>query len=86
MSRKITKEIFLQRFYQRYPDAKIEVLVYDSLRKPGQIRCLICGEIHSKPRAEGFISSWECCEGNNESKVKLIKRLCDESGDYQFIK
>lgn len=86
MSKKITKGIFLQRFYQRYPDAKIEVLAYDSLNKPCQVKCLICGKIHSKPRAVGFIQSWNCCEGNNESKIELIKRLCNEDGDYQFIK
>ena len=86
MSRKITKEVFLQRFYQRYPEAKIDVLTYDSLKKFCKIKCLICGKVYSKPRAEGFLSSWKCCEGNNESKIELIKRLCNESGEYQFIK
>lgn len=86
MSRKITKGVFLQRFYQRYPKAKIDVLTYDSLKKFCKIKCLICGKVYSKPRAEGFLSSWKCCEGNNESKIELIKRLCNESGEYQFIK
>ena len=86
MSRKITKEVFLQRFYQRYPEAKIDVLTYDSLKKFCKIKCLICGNVYTKPRAEGFLSSWKCCEGNNESKIELIKRLCNESGEYQFIK
>ena len=59
---------------------------YDSLKKFCKIKCLICGKVYTKPRAEGFLSSWKCCEGNNESKIELIKRLCNESGEYQFIK
>lgn len=40
MSKKITKEIFLQRFYQRYSDAKIEILIYEIINNSGRLKNL----------------------------------------------
>lgn len=86
MSRKITQEEFLKRFYQSFPQAKVEVLEYDSLKKPCRLKCLKCGKELYQRRAEYFCKNWGCCEGKNESKIELIKRLCSENGHYEFIK
>lgn len=86
MSRKITKEEFLNRFYTRFPDSKIEIIEYSSLKKPCQIKCKECGKEYFKTRAESFLTSWNCCGSHNEKKIEMIKRLCEESEHYQFIK
>lgn len=86
MSRKITQEIFLERFKLRYPDAQIEVLEYSSLKAPCKAKCLKCGAEFKRTRAESFLTSWPCCESKNESKIEMIKRLCEIDGHYQFIK
>lgn len=86
MSRKITEQDFLKRFYTKYPESKIEVIEYTSLKKTCIIRCQKCGKEFSKGRAESFLSSWNCCGGHNEKKVEMIRRLCEKDGHYQFIK
>ena len=86
MSRAITKEEFLKRFTTKFPSAEIEIIDYVSLKKPCKVQCLKCGKIIEKTRAEGFLTAWPCCEGKNETKVDLVKRLCDEDGHYKFIK
>lgn len=86
MSRKITEQDFLKRFYTKYPESKIEIIEYTSLKKTCIIRCQKCGKEFSKSRAESFLSSWNCCGGHNEKKIEMIRRLCEKDGHYQFIK
>lgn len=85
MSRKITQEEFLSRFYQRYLEAQIKILSYDGIKNPCKLECLKCGKLYYKNSAGDFLKSWKCCE-KVEPKLDLIKRLCMEDGHYQFIK
>lgn len=86
MSRKVTKEVFYQRFQDRYPEAVIKILEYNGLKSSCKIKCLKCGKEIEKKRAESFLTSFPCCEGNNETKIELIKRLCEKDEGYEFIK
>lgn len=85
MSRKITQEEFLSRFYQRYSEAQIKILSYNGIKNPCKLECLKCGKLHQKNSAGDFLKSWKCCD-KVEPKLDLIKRLCMEDGHYQFIK
>jgi len=86
MSRKITKDIFLERFNQRFPEAQIEILEYISLKNACKIKCRLCGKEFNKTRAESFLKSWSCCNGKNESKFNLVDRLCKADGHYEIVK
>ena len=85
MSRKITQEEFLSRFYQRYPEAQIKILSYNGIKNPCRLECLKCGKLYQKNSAGDFLKSWKCCD-KVEPKLDLIRRLCMEDGHYQFIK
>lgn len=85
MSRKITKEVFLQRFYNAFPEAKIEVIEYDSLKKPCIIKCAKCGKIYRKPRAESFLGAWTCC-GKIDGKINRVIEIYKENGDFEIVK
>ena len=86
MSRKITEEEFLQRLHKRFPEANIEVLEYDSIKKPVKVKCKECGKIIEKSSAESLVTSWPCCGRMREKGIEKIKRLCEENGHYQLIK
>lgn len=86
MSRKITQEVFLERFTKRFPDAKVEILQYESLKKPCSLKCLSCGKEYNRARAESFLAGWNCCGGHGESGRERIRRLCEENGHYKLVK
>ena len=76
MSRKITQEDFLIRFQKRFPNANINIEQYSSIKSQCTIRCNMCNQVHTKTRAEGFLNSWPCCGGHDETKIDMVKRLC----------
>lgn len=87
MSKKISKQEFLFRFYRNYPNAKIKLLNYTAISKPLKIRCVKCGKIHEKQRARDFLNSYNCCDAKGSiRKIDILKKIYDESTDWNFIK
>ena len=86
MSRKVTKEDFLKRLNK---DAffNLEIIKYDSIKKPCSIKCNICGKIITKERAEYFLGTKSfCCQTKNKKVIELVKELYKEKDDYEIIK
>jgi hypothetical protein len=87
MSKKITQDEFLARFYRNYPNAEIRLINYTAISNPLEIECEKCGEHYSKPRARDFLNSYCCCGNDaNISKLNKLKRLYATSEDFDFIK
>lgn len=86
MSKKITKEEFLNRFYRNYPNSKIELLEYTAISNPCKIKCLICGKIFEKKVARKFISNFSCCGSYDIKQIDKIKKYYNQSQEYEFIK
>lgn len=87
MSKKISKELFLQRFYKANPDAEVEILEYTAITRPGKIKCLKCGKVHSKNNCNYFISNYSCCEEKNRiTKYEQLAKRYEKSKEYDLIK
>lgn len=87
MSKKITKELFLQRFYEANPTAKIEILEYTAITNPGKIKCLKCGKEHYKKNCNRFISNFHCCEEwSPKLRYEALVKRFSESEEYDLIK
>ena len=86
MSKKISKEEFLERFYKRYPTSSIELLEYTAISKSCKIKCNICGNIYEKAVARKFLSNFSCCGAKDESQFERAKRLIQENQDFEIIK
>ncbi len=83
MSRKIDETEFLRRFRFCFPDAKIEILEYASLKAKCIVKCAKCGK-EFVGIAQNFLKSWNCC-GEIE-KIRQIQRACFQNGHYEFVK
>lgn len=86
MSKKITKEEFLHRFYENYPNADINIIEYTAISKPCTVRCNKCSKVFSKPVARKFILNYECCGSKNESEMDRIKRKLNGQQDFELVK
>lgn len=86
MSKKITKEDFLSRFYQRYPTAKIEILEYSAISKFCKIRCCKCNQILTRNVARQFLTGFNCCGARDETELERIKRLLDGQEEFSLVK
>lgn len=84
MSRKITKEEFLRRFYNNFNDAEVEVIEYHSIKKPCVLKCKKCGKEFKKDRAEFFIRKWDCCGENKISLIEKVEEIFRNDGS-EFI-
>lgn len=87
MSKKITKEEFLSRFYHNYPQAKINLINYTAISKSAEIECQYCGQYFVKSRARDFLNTYKCC-GSDQSKTKLdkLKKWYSETDEFDFVK
>lgn len=87
MSRKITEQDFLKRFYKNYPEAQVNIIKYTSIKKECEIQCNICGKIHYKRQAERMLSDWACCGKYNVKKIELVRKIYAEmNNEYEVIK
>ena len=86
MSKKITKDEFITRFYRNYPDADIKIISYSAISNPSIIQCNKCGKTFSKQHAREFLSSYNCCGANNEKKINRLISIYDNSNEFTFIK
>lgn len=87
MSKKITKELFLQRFYEANPNAEIEVLEYTAISNPGKVKCLRCGKEHTKNNCNYFISNYKCCDNHSEkTKYEILVERYSKNKDYTLVK
>lgn len=84
MAKKITQDIFKERFKKLFPDARIEILEYTTISKPCTIKCLKCGKIKNYTKASNVLKFSFCCE--NIDKTELAKRELDKAKDFHFIK
>lgn len=87
MSKKITREEFLSRFYRNYPNANIQLINYTAISNPLEIECKTCGKHYKKRRARDFLSSYVCCgNDSNISKIEKLKKIYSESEEFDFVK
>ena len=86
MSKRITQEEFLERFYRNYPEAKIEIIEYTAISKPATVRCLICNKVLKRNIARQFLNGFDCCNAHNLSRLDKIKIFYKENQDFEFIK
>lgn len=86
MSKKITQEEFLSRFYRSYPESKIKLLNYTAISNPLTISCAKCGKEFSKLRARSFLTTFNCCGAHNEIKIEKLKKIYQNSTNFNFIK
>lgn len=84
MSKKISKDEFLSRFYFRYPQAKIEILKYTSISRPATIKCLKCGKILNRKIARQFLNGFDCCDSNNETRIDRLYHIYDGT-DFDIV-
>ena len=86
MSKRVTQEELLSRFYRNYPEAEIEVIEYTAISKKAKFRCR-CGKYFQYERARELLSKFSCCGSNsNLTKIEKLKMLYDKSEDFEFIK
>lgn len=86
MSKKITQQDFLSRFYNNYPNCKIKILEYTAISNPCKIRCEICKKVHNRQKARQFLNGFDCCHSHDESRAKKVKRLLSQNSDFDFVK
>lgn len=86
MSKKISKEEFIKRFYKRYPKAKITILEYTATSKPARVRCNYCGKELYRPIARQFLNGFDCCHAHDETRLEKVKRMIEEKNEYIYIK
>lgn len=86
MSKKITKEIFLKRFYKSFPEAEIEILKYTAITNPAVIKCCKCGKIHENKSANNFLKNYSCCTEAGVIRYERLQRIYAEINDYHLIK
>lgn len=83
--RKIDRKECEQRIKERFPEEQFELLEYESLGKPGKIKCLRCGELIKINKMSNFFAKnkrYGCknCYGlwrDREVKINIIKEKYD---------
>lgn len=87
MSKKITQQEFLSRFYRNYPNAEIQLINYTAISNPLEIECKKCGRHYKKSRARDFLNSYCCCgSDNNITKIEKLKQFYSKTDEFDFIK
>lgn len=87
MSKKISKEEFLSRFYRNYPEAQIELINYSAISNPLELKCLKCGKIYRKERAREFLNCYNCCDAKGlRKKIDKLKKIYEENDEWEFVK
>lgn len=86
MSKKISKEEFLSRFYRNYPDGQVELLNYTAISNPLNVRCMKCGRKFSYSRARDCLSNFNCCLTENARKIERLIKIYDTNDEFEFIK
>lgn len=85
MARKITLEEAEERIRVRFPTERFEIIQYHSMRNPGIIKCLSCGQeikINSISNFFAPTKAYGCvnCHGlwkQREEKIKLVEEYYD---------
>ena len=68
-----TKEEFLKELKKRFPNNKIEILEYTGASKPILYKCLSCGRVYSKNRANHLYENktlWQKCFSARTSNIR----------------
>lgn len=84
MAKKITKEIFKERFQKLFPEAKIQIIEYSTISQPCIIKCLKCGTIKKYAKASNVLRSTFCCE--TIERMKLAIKEIKKFSDFCFVK
>lgn len=85
MSKKISKEDFMTRFNNSFPEADIEILNYSAISNPITVRCKKCNKIITNTKASNLLKNFSCCI-NNETKIERITKIYNKSESYHLIK
>lgn len=80
MAKAITKEEFIFRTNQHYPNEKFEIIEYTTMSNPLQIQCLSCKKILHYPQAKNFLvknKKYGCsdCAGIRAKSKNNIEQL-----------
>lgn len=86
MSKKITKEIFLERFKHSFPECEIEILDYTAISNPVKVRCCKCGKEHLNKKASNLLKNYKCCIEYNKTKYDRLLEIYQQMTDYHLIK
>lgn len=77
--RKLTLEEVNKRIKIRFPEEEFEIIKFDGMGVPGEIKCLNCGEIIKVNKFSNFYAKNKCygcvnCHGlwKNREKKKTI--------------
>lgn len=84
MAKKITQKDFLNRFFNTFPEADIEILHYTAISLPAKVRCLKCGKVHEAKKASDLLKNNFCCL--SLSREERIQQLCEKSQYMTFVK
>lgn len=84
MAKKITQEIFEERFKNLFPEAKIQIITYTTISQPCAIKCLKCGAIKKYAKASNVLKFTFCCE--TIEKTELVIKEIKKFPDFHFIK
>lgn len=84
MAKKITQEIFEERFKNLFPEAKIQIIKYSTISQPCTIKCLKCGTIKKYTKASNALKFTFCCEPIE--RMELAMREINKFPDFCFIK
>jgi hypothetical protein len=68
MSKRVDKEEFLKRFYNSFPEQKVEILEYSAITNPARLKCCYCGKEHYKKSANNFLKNYKCCKEEGLTK------------------
>lgn len=82
MGKKLTLKEFEERLKLSFPNSKLEIIEYNGLKEPMEIKCLKCGRIIKESRAEGVFSRINICSSCKEfntrkEKIKYLESLQD---------
>lgn len=84
MAKKITYDIFYQRFFQAHSDCDFEIVGYTAITKPVTIVCNRCKKEHYYKNGNRAISGFSCCQ-LNQRKFDRIKDWLNKSKEFDFV-
>ncbi len=69
-----SKETYYNYIKKHFPNANIEVLEYNTTRKPSKVKCLDCGKIHEFKVASKITERYYFCDCKNQKRQKILEK------------
>lgn len=81
----ITKEEFLNRFQNKFPEENIEILEYTAVSRPVRIKCKWCGKEHYYGTGDQLLASFRCCQDARKKLQNKIESLYSNNEEYELV-